>query len=553
MGARCLIIGLDGAEWSIVRKMCEQGKLPNLGKLIKEGATAPLNSTNPPMTLPSWSSMLTGCNPGAHGIFDFVFRNSDTDDWTLEFSNATHRGVPTIHEWLTLQGKKVGSIAVPTTWPPYPVNGVMVSGFDSPVSTGIDGSFCYPSELYEDIQRRFGGLNFADFQESTIDDAWLEKARSLLLKEVERKQAIGEWLLESDSWDCFMLLFGESDTASHHFWRFYDDSSPRHEPSSVEIREVIPDVYQRLDEAVGALIQKAKPEVVCICSDHGFGGAGSHALFLNRYLESCGWLNYQQNEVTVGERGVDWMRRVALSKIPPKLQGKLFRTLPSVLKNRLETQTRFGAIDFTKTMALSDEMNYAATIRLNTQRLSKERENEIVEAIIKDLLAWVVDGQSPVKKVYKREEIYEGEYIQRSPELVLELNLRDGYTYTLLPSIRAEKEQTWRVFSPDEWQGGKGLGMNGSHRQFGVLILHGQGFKSTECEASMEDIAPTLLAALSEPIPSYMEGRVLREAFAEQLDVSYQEYIPSRPTVAKSTSGDEHSAIKDRLQQLGYL
>ena len=70
-------------------------------------------------------------------------------------------------------GKKVALIAVPTTLPPSPVNGVMVSGFDSPVSTGIDGSFCHPPELYDELQERFGGLNFADFQETSIDDAWL--------------------------------------------------------------------------------------------------------------------------------------------------------------------------------------------------------------------------------------------------------------------------------------------------------------------------------------------------------------------------------------------
>ena len=57
----------------------------------------------------------------------------------------------------------MASIAVPTTWPPYPVNGVMVSGFDSPVSTGIDGSFCHPPELYDELATSFWGLKFADF------------------------------------------------------------------------------------------------------------------------------------------------------------------------------------------------------------------------------------------------------------------------------------------------------------------------------------------------------------------------------------------------------
>ena len=44
----------------------------------------------------------------------------------------------------------------------------MVSGFDSPVSTGIDGSFCHPPELYAELQERFGGPNFADFKERRL-------------------------------------------------------------------------------------------------------------------------------------------------------------------------------------------------------------------------------------------------------------------------------------------------------------------------------------------------------------------------------------------------
>ena len=88
-GARTLIVGLDGATWDLADRFIAEGRMPNLARLVKEGVRAPLNSTSPPMTLPSWSSMLTGCNPGRHGIFDFVRKVEDR--WALEFTNATHR------------------------------------------------------------------------------------------------------------------------------------------------------------------------------------------------------------------------------------------------------------------------------------------------------------------------------------------------------------------------------------------------------------------------------------------------------------------------------
>ena len=86
---------------------------------------------------------------------------------------------------------------------------------------------------------------------------------------------MGEWLLKQvRDGDCFMLLFGEFDTVSHHFWMFHDPDSPRYiqQPGSFESNPN--GVYQQLDHAVGRLIETANPDWVCICSDHGFGGAG---------------------------------------------------------------------------------------------------------------------------------------------------------------------------------------------------------------------------------------------------------------------------------------
>ena len=90
MGARSLIIGIDGAEWSVIRQLQDEGLLPNLTRLIRNGASAPLNSTTPPMTLPSWSSMLTGCHPGTHGITKKVGKSRKGLLW-YEFLPRTSR------------------------------------------------------------------------------------------------------------------------------------------------------------------------------------------------------------------------------------------------------------------------------------------------------------------------------------------------------------------------------------------------------------------------------------------------------------------------------
>lgn len=93
--------------------------------------------------------------------------------------------------------------------------------------------------------------------------------------------------------------------------------------------------------------------------------------------------------------------------------------------------------------------------------------------------------------------------------------------------------------------------MNGSHRQFGVLIVSGETIEPQEVEANMADIAPTLLYILGEPIPSYMEGSALDVLQASKSVLRVEYHPPSKGDHENSTA--EHDAIHKRLEQLGYL
>ena len=555
-GAQTLIVGLDGATWDLADRFIAEGRMPNLARLVAEGARAPLNSTSPPMTLPSWSSMLTGCNPGRHGIFDFVRKVEGR--WALEFTNATHRAVPTLMRVLSDRGLRAGSVAVPTTWPPEPLNGAQISGFDGPVSTGIDASFCEPKGLYDEIKRRFGGMKFADFQETVIDDAWHDRALDALLREIPRKTAIAKWLMAEERYDCFMLLFGESDTASHHFWMFHDEQSPRYDAAaSARLKGAIATVYGALDDALGALIAAAGPEHVCVVSDHGFGGASTYALYLNRFLESKGWLTYKRDVevdgMATGSGLASKLRAAAATRVPSSWQGKIYRAVPDAVLGTIESKSRFGDIDFARTRAVSDEMNYAATIRLNLPGASAAQREEAVSALRADLATWEVDGHRVVERVSTREELYTGSCVSDSPDLILDLHLRDGYSYTLLPSLRVPEGTTWRQLEPHEYVGGKGLGMNGTHRQYGVLSLWGRGVVAgADVSAGMSDIAPTLLHLMGEAIPEHMDGRVILEAIATA-EVPARTDAPLTPRQPASATDAEAQAIRERLERLGYL
>ena len=69
--SRVLVIGLDGATWTNLLPLAERGDMPTLRRLMKEGSWGNLESTIPALTPPAWASLVTGTNPGKHGIYHF--------------------------------------------------------------------------------------------------------------------------------------------------------------------------------------------------------------------------------------------------------------------------------------------------------------------------------------------------------------------------------------------------------------------------------------------------------------------------------------------------
>src|SRR5438094_2255530 len=155
---RVFLTGWDGATFDLIRPWIDEGKLPNLARLMEAGVHGPLQSTIPPWSFQAWSSFLTGKNPGKHGIYDFFRTPPGTYD--LEFVNADHRrGGASFWQLLGEAGRKVIAISIPGTFPPDKVNGIMISGFDFPgdgPGSYVDSRGMYPSELYQELRDHVG-------------------------------------------------------------------------------------------------------------------------------------------------------------------------------------------------------------------------------------------------------------------------------------------------------------------------------------------------------------------------------------------------------------
>src|SRR5262245_54094121 len=199
-----LILGLDGATLDLVEPWATDGTLPNLARLMREGAWGRLASTVPAATFPSWTTFMTGVNPGRHGVFDFTRREPGA--YAVRFVNATFRKAPTVWRILSSAGRRVSVLGLPGTYPPEPIHGYMISGFDTPVTTRSDASFVHPPSFAAEVEEA-GGFPFADFQEFHIGPGWHQRALGSLCDGIERKVHLAETLLARQRWDCFMLLF----------------------------------------------------------------------------------------------------------------------------------------------------------------------------------------------------------------------------------------------------------------------------------------------------------------------------------------------------------
>jgi len=160
-------------------------------------------------------------------------------------------------------------------------------------------------------------------------------------------------------------------------------------------------------------------------------------------------------------------------------------------------------------------------------------------------LADPTTGQNVEARIFLREEVYRGRHVDRMPDIVY---VPSGECFVANPTTFL----TSRVFSDD-------IGLSGFHRLDGVLIAKGPSFKKGVIveDATLMDLAPTILYLLGSKVPTDMDGRILTElfekAFLERHPISYREAVPEAARHAGEMSPEDQELILDRLKGLGYI
>ena len=570
---KVLVIGLDGATPQLVFPWAKEGKLPNLAKLINNGVSGELKSTIPPMTAPAWTSFMTGKNPGKHGIYHFIEYDPKTYDYFVVGAKNIH--AKPIWTILSELNKKVGVMQVPMTYPPEKVNGFIVSGgLGTP---GPESNFTYPSELREELLNNFNFkvTNTEKFFEGN-EDSFIKD----LIDTEERKAEATIYLMKKYEWDFFMVMFAGTDSIQHFFWKDMDTKHPGHDSeatrdSAKKYENAILNMYQKLDGIVGDILKQIDDNTtVIIMSDHGFGPLYKE-LHLNTWLMENGLLKLKKKKdmpfykYWLHKSG--FTREMATTLLIKLGLEKIIKSIPKKIKKSIPSHYTPSEIDWSETKAYSVATHGLVYINLkgrnSTGIVSAGKEyEELRDYIIKELqkLKDPETNKKIVDKVFKREDIYFGEYVDKAPDLFVLTDMtyhNIGHLDNILIKPVWSQHDSANSGKLSSWMRKQRSVGSGSHRMNGIFIMQGKYIKKNIKLQNIEiiDIAPTILYLMKVQVPSDMDGKILKNAFSTEwikyYDVNEQSASlrATRETLRSVYAEEDEEKVKERLRNLGYL
>ena len=301
---KALLIGLDCAAPDLLFNRFIN-KLPNFRRMMDRGIHGKLESSDPPITIPAWTVMASSKYPGTLGLYGFRHRrnNSYKDIWISTSKNIKEKR---IWDYVAEAGGRSCLVAVPPSYPPYPVEGCLIGGFITP---DTNRNYTYPPELAKEIKNLV-----EDYQ---VDVEFRIENKRNLVKELhemtEKHFKVIKHLIKTKDWNFFMFVEIGLDRIHHAFWKYFDESHHLHEPGS-EFENVVEDYYVLLDTKVGELLDLIDDDtVVLVASDHG-GKPMKGAFCINTWLEEQGLLKLStpvERVVRLNDADVDWGKTVA--------------------------------------------------------------------------------------------------------------------------------------------------------------------------------------------------------------------------------------------------
>jgi len=360
---KVVVLGIDGVPYSLLNRFIDQGIMPNLASLAGKGTLTDMTATIPEISSTSWSTFMTGVNPGRHGIYGFMELQDGSYKW--RFPNSSDLKSSTLWDIAGKNGKQSIVINVPSTYPARELNGILTAGF---VALDLKKA-TYPESAYEYLK----GIGYR----MDVDTRKAQESASALAEDIGqtfeiRKKAILHFLDNKD-WDLFVGVVTETDRLHHYLWAALNDTD--HAQHTFFI-----DFYKKIDGFIGELYSRTGDDIpFIIVSDHGFTTIKKE-IYLNVWLKEQGYLSFRKDKPE------------SLEDMNP--ESRVFVLDPARFYIHLEGKYPHGSV------TMSD---------YNTLRNKLKNE----------LLSLTFDGEKVIKSVYFKEELYNGDMFDRAPDLVV--------------------------------------------------------------------------------------------------------------------------------------
>lgn len=425
--SKVFIFGIDGMDKDFL--MTHRDQLPNFSSLLDISDGIELKSVHPPDSHTAWASIYTGLNPAQHGIVDFVDPLEKSKILsTAELDNSAIKG-KTFWDIASADGKKVCVVLPHLGFPTWEVNGVMIG------KSTLDAGFnTYPNNIKDEYD--FINLNgLKGFPNDTNMEDYILQAKKLIREEYK----FTIQMMDNVAWDLCFTYSSSLDWIEHYFWNHYKKGTSKY-------KNIILDFYKEHDNILGKYLEMfdLNDTTVLVVSDHGHGLRPLKVVNLNEVLRQNGLLksNIKAKKYSDPIYTFEKCKKMLMQFIIKFNLGNIAQKMLVCMPSARKMYTTPISINWKDTIAyISDLSGIKAYsyggIRIVKQNLNGLDYDDLCESIINKLLA-LKDPESNtkiVKWVKRREELYEGEYIDRYPDLIFDLNDEYGAGWGLYDNL----------------------------------------------------------------------------------------------------------------------
>lgn len=478
MVKKLVVIGIDGMDYDVVRN--HRVELPFLNTLLDNNGCPHLRSVFPADTTPAWSTIYMGVDPSVHGIINFVNAGDQEDTYKgFVFDDSAFKG-KTFWDKLNEKGYRTVVLFPMNIKHGWHINGLMIT---RPYEKTIQ---VWPTEkkcIYNPSAKILGR------ELEYTSDKKMDLVRDDFFRKFNEEHRVTKLALEREECDLFFSYFSTTDGIQHAFWRNCDPKHPEF-PGENKYQNVIIEMYKKVDSMLKEFSEMVPDTPLLVVSDHGHGARPVWCARINEILKREGYLAPKHSEgenkkrsfsakAVVKNFGIGFVKKYGL----PKPVKNILKKIP-IWKKVFVSSADF---DWNHTVAFLSDLSAMKNYSYGGIRIKKgatENVDSLCDEIIEKLKGYMIEDENrpAFQWIRRTNTLYHGEYLNRYPEIIFQLDERFGASWDF-GDILFEKKGFMHQFSP------------GAHR-YETAYLGTKGIVLNRKQYEMTDICNLIMSVV---------------------------------------------------------